>query len=182
MVSGRRPDVKRRRQAARLRARGLSLAEVGRRLGVSKQGAAVLLRPLRQAPVVACARCGAAIVSAGALPSDAGQALCLACLEICPGATHGERLRAFRLAAGLMKLELARKAAMPEMMVRRLEQGRHRPRLTTLHRLARALGIPRQALDPGGLVPGYCSRRAVRIRPAGRKAPRGGPAPRPPQK
>jgi transcriptional regulator with XRE-family HTH domain len=182
MAGGRKPNLTRRRLAARLRAQGLTLAEVGRRLGLTPQAAASLLRPLRPTPAVACFLCGKAIVSAGALPSDAGQALCLACLEICPGATHGERLRAFRLAAGLMKIELARKAAMPEMMVRRLEQGRHRPRLITLNRLARALGIPPQALDPGGPVPGCCSRRAVRIRPAGRGAPRGGPAPRPPQK
>jgi hypothetical protein len=31
---GRRPDLKRRRQVAELRAQGLSLAEIGRRLGL----------------------------------------------------------------------------------------------------------------------------------------------------
>jgi hypothetical protein len=53
-----------------------------------------------------------------------------------------------------MKTELARKADMPEMMVRRFEQDSHRPRLITRDRLARALRIPPEALDPGGPVPG----------------------------
>ena len=38
------PDQAKRRRAARLRARGLTLAEIGRRLGVSRQGAAHLVQ------------------------------------------------------------------------------------------------------------------------------------------
>jgi hypothetical protein len=41
---GGRPDTARRREAARLRAAGLTLAEVGRRLGVTKQAVIYLLR------------------------------------------------------------------------------------------------------------------------------------------
>jgi hypothetical protein len=43
---GRRPDPARRRQAARLRAGGLTLAEIGRRLAVSRQRVAQLLQEL----------------------------------------------------------------------------------------------------------------------------------------
>jgi DNA-binding transcriptional regulator YiaG len=129
------------------------LAEVGRRLGVSKQGAACLLRPVRQTPAVACPLCGAAIVSVGALPRDAGTALCLPCLARHPGAGLGHRLKAFRLAAGLLQQELAHKARVWEEMIRRYEQGRNRPRPAALARLARALGVPPAALEVGGPVP-----------------------------
>jgi transcriptional regulator with XRE-family HTH domain len=153
MASGRKPNQERRRQAARLRARGLSLAEVGRRLGVCKQGAAALLHPLRQLPVVACARCGAAIVSAGALPRDADTALCLSCLARHSGAGLGQRLKAFRLAARLLQIELSRKARVRQEMIQRYEQGRNRPWPTTIARLARVLVVPPAALEPGGPVP-----------------------------
>jgi hypothetical protein len=46
---GRRPQVDR-RAALRLRARGLSLAEIGRRLGISKQGVHQLLRKAKADP------------------------------------------------------------------------------------------------------------------------------------
>jgi hypothetical protein len=49
MAGGRKANQERRRQAARLRARGLTLGEIGRRLGVTRQAAASLLRPLRGA-------------------------------------------------------------------------------------------------------------------------------------
>jgi transcriptional regulator with XRE-family HTH domain len=153
MASGRKPKWERRRQAARLRARGLSLAEVGRRLGVCKQGAACLLRPVRQTPAVACAGCGTAIVSVGALPRDAGTALCLPCLARHCGAGFGQRLKSFRLAAGLLQIELSRKARVWQEMIQRYEQGRNRPRPTTIARLARALFVPPAALEPGGPVP-----------------------------
>ena len=153
MGSGRKPNQDRRREAAQLRAQGLSFVEIGRRLGTTRQGAYALFRPLRGPPVVACALCGAAIVSAGALPRDAGTALCLPCLARHPGAGLGQRLKAFRLAAGLLQQELAHKARVWQEMIRRYEQGRNRPRPAALARLARALGVPPAALEVGGPVP-----------------------------
>jgi hypothetical protein len=41
--SGRKADSARRRHAERLRARGLAFAEIGRRLGISREGARYLL-------------------------------------------------------------------------------------------------------------------------------------------
>jgi DNA-binding XRE family transcriptional regulator len=154
MASGRKPNQERRRKAEWLRARGLNLTEVGRQLGTTRQGAYALFRPLRGTPAVACARCGAAIISAGALPRDAGTALCLPCLARHPDAGLGQRLKAFRLAAGLLQKELARKAGVRDEMVRRYEQGHYRPRPVALAGLARALGVPPEALEPGGPVPG----------------------------
>jgi hypothetical protein len=42
---GRPPDLERRRLAAALRARGLSLTEIGQQLGISRQGASYLVNP-----------------------------------------------------------------------------------------------------------------------------------------
>jgi DNA-binding XRE family transcriptional regulator len=153
MASGRKPNQERRRQAMRLRTQGLTLEEIGWRLGMTHQGAHSLLRPPQGNPAVACARCGAAIVSAGALPRDAGTARCLPCLAGHPDAGLVQRLKALRLAAGLLQKELAREAGVRDEMVRRYEQGHYRLRVAALARLARALDVPPQALEPGGPVP-----------------------------
>jgi transcriptional regulator with XRE-family HTH domain len=143
MVSGRKPNMKRRAEIARLRARGLSLAEIGRRTGMSKQGVHEALafqrRPLTPRDV-ACAGCHASIPSAGALPSDAGQALCLTCLRRRPNAPFGLRLKAFRLAAGLMKAELADRVGVSSMAIHHYESGAREPRWSQLAPLVRALG------------------------------------------
>jgi transcriptional regulator with XRE-family HTH domain len=153
MTSGRKPNLERRREAARLRAEGLTLKESGSRLGVCRQGAVYLLGPLREPPAVACRRCGAALNSPGAASRDAGKALCLPCVGKCPEASFGERLKAFRLAAGLTQSELARKASVVPSMIHKYELKGHRPRPSALARLARALGVPAAALKRGGPVP-----------------------------
>jgi transcriptional regulator with XRE-family HTH domain len=135
--------LKRRRQAALLRAEGFTLEEIGRRLGVTRQGAHVLLRG---SPTVACPRCGEAIVSAWGLGRKAGTAVCLACLAGRPGASLGQRLKSFRLAAGLLQRELARETGMGQQRVWSYERDRNRPRPDALARLAKAL-------EPGGPVP-----------------------------
>jgi hypothetical protein len=80
--SGRRPDLGRRRQAAELRAQGLSLAEVGRRLGVTKQAADQLLRPPRRTS--ACPSCGKPALRDQPAPR------CPACLAADPSAPLAE--------------------------------------------------------------------------------------------
>ncbi len=142
MASGRKPDKHRRQQIARLRAEGLSLAQIGRRLGVSRQCVQMTLRAMARptARVVACADCGVVVVSAGALPSDAGAALCLPCLARRPRSTFAQRLKACRLAAGLTKADLARRAGLTPQMVRHYEAGLREPRWSQLARLVGALG------------------------------------------
>src|SRR6516164_8735095 len=129
MPRGPKPDRKRWNQIARLRAEGLGLAEIGRRLGVRRQTVHWTLRAIRKAQgrSVPCAGCGAAVASAGALPGDAGKALCLGCLARRPGAATWQRLKAFRLAAGLAQTELARHAGVAGQTIWRYEQGRSRP-------------------------------------------------------
>jgi transcriptional regulator with XRE-family HTH domain len=94
-----------------------------------------------------------AIVWAGALPRDAGTALCLPSLARHPGAGLGQRLKSFRLAAGLLQKELSRKARAWGELIRSYEEDTCRPRPAALARLARALGVPPEALEVGGPVP-----------------------------
>lgn len=142
MVSGRRPDPWRRQEMARLRARGLTLAEIGRRLGVTRQCVHLTLRALARprARSVPCSGCGREIVSGGALPSDAGSALCLPCLARRPGAPFAQRLKACRLAAGLTKAELAARTGLAQQSVRQYESGAREPRWRQLARLVSVLG------------------------------------------
>jgi transcriptional regulator with XRE-family HTH domain len=142
MVSGRRPDQRRRRQIAHLREQGLTQAEIGRRLGVTRQCVQIMLRAMARAPVrsVPCAGCGAAIVSAGALPSDAGCALCLPCLAERPATSFARRLKACRLAAGLTKAELAERSGLTPQMMRHYESGAREPRWRVVARLVGVLG------------------------------------------
>jgi len=143
MVSGRKPNLERRSQIARLHARGLTLTEIGRRLGVTRQAIHEVLvqlsRPLPRRSVP-CAACFAPIVSAGALPTDAGQALCLRCLESCPQAAPSVRLKSFRLAAGLTKAELAQRTGVAPMTIHQYESGLREPRWRHLTPLVAVLG------------------------------------------
>jgi transcriptional regulator with XRE-family HTH domain len=127
---------------ARLRARGLTLAEIGRRLGVTRQCVQLALAALAHPRVhsVPCAGCGRDIVSAGALPSDAGSAVCLRCLANRPGAPFAQRLKSCRLAAGLTKSELAERTGLTYNTVRMYEGGGREPRWRQLARLLSVLG------------------------------------------
>jgi transcriptional regulator with XRE-family HTH domain len=143
MGSGRKPDSARRAEISRLRDRGLTLAEIGRRLGVSRQAVFDALarrcRPLR-APIVSCAGCAEPIASAGAIPSDAEEALCLACLGSRPEASLGVRLKAVRLTAGLTKAGLAEQLGVSAMAIHQYETGQREPRWRYLAQLVRVLG------------------------------------------
>jgi transcriptional regulator with XRE-family HTH domain len=53
----------------------------------------------------------------------------------------GEQLRAWRAARGLSQVALAEKAGVVPVLVARLELGQTDPRLSTLRKLAAALGV-----------------------------------------
>jgi transcriptional regulator with XRE-family HTH domain len=138
---------KRKRKAAELQARGLSLAEIGRRLGVSKQAAHQLLgyrgtrpprRPRRRE--ILCPGCGASLGLALS-QHDIAPALCLPCLDRRPDAPLGERLRALRHAAGLSRDRLARAAGLSAKALSAIERGVSAPRPETVQRLAAALEV-----------------------------------------
>ena len=52
------------------------------------------------------------------------------------------RVEKLRVAAGLSKAELARRAGINERTVRKIEGGEHSPSITTAVKLADALGVP----------------------------------------
>jgi transcriptional regulator with XRE-family HTH domain len=80
------------------------------------------------------------------LPGD--EVPCLACLGK-PGLySPGDRIRAHRLAAGLSRAALARRAGVSRHQVGTAESGRHQPTPDTLRRLAKALGVKAADLDP----------------------------------
>ena len=60
--------------------------------------------------------------------------------------TVGAKVRALRLAAGRTASEVAEASGMARSNYARLEMGRHEPRLSTLRRVAGALGQPLEAL------------------------------------
>ena len=130
--SGRKADPRRRRRAAALRARGLTWAEVGRRLGVSPEWARQLVLAAGPPP---CASCAAP------LPRGSRGGRCPACVAADQAAPFAERLRALRLAAGLTQAELAARAGLCDRTVTNYERGRGRPRPSRLAALARVLGL-----------------------------------------
>jgi transcriptional regulator with XRE-family HTH domain len=138
-----------RRRAAELRAQGWTLSAIGAEFGVSRQAVHYLLAGGLCHPTAACCRCGSPVVSAGARPRDWGTTLCTACASR-PGVAFGQRLQAHRLAAGLTRILLARRAGVALSSVAGYELGWHNPRAATLDKLARALGVSPEALAGAG--------------------------------
>ena len=61
------------------------------------------------------------------------------------------RLRELRERAFLTQAELAEKSGVSEGTINRIELGRHSPRISTIRRLAQALGVsPEELVSPPG--------------------------------
>jgi transcriptional regulator with XRE-family HTH domain len=147
------PDLKRREQVAKLRAEGLSLRQVGERLGVTKQAVASLLNysGLRTGPrrmVNLCGRCGRAVgPSVGSVGKHKHELTCLACVSKDRDVSFGKRLRATRLAAGLTVAELAKRIGMEMSTLLYWELQGKRPKASLVGRLAAALGVDPSVLS-----------------------------------
>jgi transcriptional regulator with XRE-family HTH domain len=139
---GPKPNLVRRRQAKKLREQGLTLSQIAERLGITSQGVHRLLG--RRAPrPICCRKCGAVIVPIGSPGADVmrRRPVCLACLASMPDAGFGERLRALRLARGMMQSRLAMNAGVSLSTLRLYEQGlRDHPQWPMVLKLARFLG------------------------------------------
>ena len=133
-----------RRQAVELRARGLSTAEIGERLGITRQGVWRLLsnygRSETAPGIVACCLCGQSIIRGGDALRNNGPVPCLDCLRERPHIPFAVRLKAFRMAAGLTQAKLARKAKLPPARIRAYERGHAEPKWRNLVKLMNALG------------------------------------------
>jgi DNA-binding XRE family transcriptional regulator len=100
-----------------LHARGLSLSDIARALGVTRQYVHQIVQEIEhptppRVRTVTCEGCGQTIAVDGIVPRDQDGALCLNCLAKRPDAPFGQRLKAFRLAAGLTKAQLADRAGL----------------------------------------------------------------------
>jgi transcriptional regulator with XRE-family HTH domain len=163
--SGRRPDQDRRQRMLELREQGLSLAEIGRRLRITKQGAGSLLariqkdalRPPRSHPV-RCDRCRRLVWADPPVPLD-GPVPCLRCLAGQPDATFGRRLRAHRVAAKLTLPELARRTRLHRTTLDAYERDVKTPAWPSLTRLLGVLGLRLLQVPPVRPVAPVGSRR-----------------------
>jgi DNA-binding XRE family transcriptional regulator len=127
---------------ARLRARGLTFTEIGRQLGVTRQCVTVTLAKAGVPPLpINCRECEGVIVAHRPGNRPSLPALCLGCLARHPDASFADRLRAFRLAAGLTQGELADQAGLPKGTVNGYEQGRGLTNWLVVVALARVLGV-----------------------------------------
>jgi DNA-binding transcriptional regulator YiaG len=138
-------DPARRRKAERLRARGRTFREIGRRLGVTGQGVRYMLgltppRPRPVRPDLRCAHCRRVIPGSGTTGRTAGAVYCTACLATMPDATFAQRVRSLRVARGLSRAALARLAGVSVPLLSLYERDVVRPRPATLARLVRVLG------------------------------------------
>ena len=142
MVSGRNPNWVLRRKAAEMRFQGLTLQQIANHLGVTRQAIHSALQPPRGGRPfnLRCKLCAAELNLNGASPRDAATALCLNCLACRPRLPFARRLQAFRLAAGLTRAQLARKAGITSTSIQNYESDRLEPKWSQLAKLIRALG------------------------------------------
>jgi DNA-binding XRE family transcriptional regulator len=142
--SGLKPDAAKRRKAAELRAQGLGVTEIARRLGLTRQCVHDhLLAVGAGAPrrgVVRCRECSAGIATGHHNIESNRRPLCLACVERRPDSPFGVRLKACRLAAGLTVEQLAARSGVTAHAIHAAEGGCCWPRWERVARLIRALG------------------------------------------
>lgn len=146
--SGRCRDWTRVRRAIQLREAGLTYAEIGEQVGLTRQGVHKLLKVARGKvpPTICCMDCGTIVEPVIVLSPRATELYCPACLLKHPEATFGQRLRAFRLAKGLTREELGKRSGMTGSMMGKIEQGQKRPTALAMWAIARGLGVSVEAL------------------------------------
>jgi transcriptional regulator with XRE-family HTH domain len=148
--------LKRRAQAAKLRSQGLTEAEIGARLGITRQAVHVLLTRYAQDKVplmgIRCWECGR-LATTGYFTKKVNQhVLCLRCVERRPDTPFGTRLKAFRLAAGLTQQQLAERTGIKASTIRSLEGRRYKsPVWPHLLALVKVLGPDLVCLGLGRL-------------------------------
>jgi DNA-binding CsgD family transcriptional regulator len=133
MVQGRKPDLVRRRQVARLHGAGYSVPQIARRLGLTYPKIQIALKSLRRG-TVACSVCEA-IFSAPQGSLQVRGVLCRECLANSPQVSFWRHMLSLRLMAGLTQAELAYKTGLSPSAVYTLERGLCQPRPRTRYRL-----------------------------------------------
>jgi transcriptional regulator with XRE-family HTH domain len=139
---GRKPNIVRRQEAASLRRQGLTVTEIGRRMGITRQGVHHLLDGAAGDRPIACRECGPVIVRcAVAMGNIRKRPWCVECLAIHPEAIFAERLRPLWLARCMTYEELARAVGISKQRVSRFERRESaHPQWPLLVKLVRVLG------------------------------------------
>jgi transcriptional regulator with XRE-family HTH domain len=139
---GRPPNLQRRQQAVNLRKEGLTLPQIGQRMGISKQAVHQLLGKSAGLRPILCRLCHSVIVKARlGIDSTRLKPLCLRCLPNLSNAKFGERLLAFRVARGLTQKQLSEATGVTMRTIGGYELGiMQHPKRETLLKLARFLG------------------------------------------
>jgi DNA-binding XRE family transcriptional regulator len=145
---GRKTDESRRRQIAHLRECGWTFTAIGRHFGVTRQCVQALFRlsgKYEGMAGICCCECRREISPwdgkrRGGMAA-AQPVLCLECLARHPQACMGERLKAFRVHAGLTQGELGQRLEMHYDSIGRIERGEVDPNWSTIARLIRIFGI-----------------------------------------
>jgi transcriptional regulator with XRE-family HTH domain len=143
---GSNPDQQRRRFILALRTQGLTLQEIGDRLGISYQCVHKTLKLIKAnevRPAIACCRCGREVARRRGVMRAGAPVLCLECLARQPSVTFAEWLRAHRLAAGLTQQTLAKRAGVETTLICGYERDKHYPRPVHLAKLIRVFGVGR---------------------------------------
>jgi transcriptional regulator with XRE-family HTH domain len=131
--------MSKRTKMARLRGRGLTLQEIGDRLGISRQRVHALLKNESvTAPGITCRRCGQEIAPWPGASRNLGPVYCLDCLPA--SVSFGQRLRAYRVAAKLTQAELAGRIGVPPGMICYWERDQRRPMRRNVAALIGVLG------------------------------------------
>jgi DNA-binding XRE family transcriptional regulator len=144
---GRKPNPaapERRRRALDLRAQGLSMAEIGQRLGYTAQGAKELLTHWGRFPapmgIIKCCRWDGVVAKGQDQLRNNGPIPCVECLAKQPDAPFGLRFKVFRMPAGLTRAALAKLVGFASLTVSACETGKDEQRWTNLVKLMRVLG------------------------------------------
>jgi DNA-binding XRE family transcriptional regulator len=149
------PDYARRRLIAELRAKGMTYAAIGNRLGVTLQCVHSIIDNEKQknAREAKCKHCGTVVARGRVANKTARAILCPSCLASRPAVPFSQRLRSCRVAAGLTRNELAQRSGVKVATIAYYESVvARRPQPETVRMLARVLGAG--PLGPHGLTDG----------------------------
>jgi hypothetical protein len=127
-----------------MRRRGFTTAEIARRVNLTRQGVEYVLglHCIQASRTIRCRRCKDVIVATKHRDQLSGPVLCLECLGAQSDATFGQRLKAFRLAAGLSKRALSAQTGIPRHNLSKYEADEWVPLQKSMSRLVQILGAP----------------------------------------